>query len=124
LVRNNFVDHALKVRIGPCDDPAQNVATTRNRMRLKHFRNRRQVHRDDVVSFVLADFESHECRNREPDRRRIQVRPEPSDDAAYQKPVEPGLNSAPGYLQPPGKLKHTDPRFGGQQLDQLPIDGI
>lgn len=93
-------------------------------MRLKHFRNRGQVHRHDVMPLVLANFEGHERGDREPDRRRVQIRPEPSDDAAHQEPVEPGLNRTAGYLQSPGKFQHPDPRLSGQQLDQLSIDSI
>src|SRR6185437_14135522 len=69
----------------------------------------------------LPDFQRHERGHRVVERGRVDVRPVAGHHAPGLQPVEPCLHGAAGHTEPPGRLKHPDPRLRREQLDQARV---
>ncbi|GIG85283.1 hypothetical protein Pen02_02190 [Plantactinospora endophytica] len=75
-----------------------------------------------VVAGPLVDLQRDEGGHPEPERHRIELRPEPLDHTPGQQLVQPGLHGAPGHLEPPGALQYADPGLGREQVDQFDVE--
>jgi len=106
------------------DDTAQHVASASDGVRLQDLRDQREPVGDLVVPARLAQLKRHERGDPVAERRRIDIGTVAGDHATALQPVQPGLDRAASYAEPPGRLQDPDPRLGGQQLDRSGIECI
>ena len=123
-MRDDRVDHPLKIGVGPRHDPAEQVALAGDGVHLQHLRDLRQVRHHAIPPGALRDLQRHERRHDEAERARVDVRTEAGDHAAGLQPVQPGLGGAAGDAEPAGALQHPDPGLLGQQGDEPRIERI
>jgi hypothetical protein len=118
------VEHALQVRVGAGDHPAEHVAGAGDGVSLEHLGDRGQPLRDAVVAADLPDLERDERGDLVAERGRIHVGSVGGDDAAVTHAVQAGLHGAAGHAEPARGLQHAHPRLGGQQFDERGVQRV
>ena len=80
--------------------------------------------RDDVGETALGDLERGERHHRVAERDRIDVGPEPGDDAAREELVETRLRGSPGDTEGAGQVHHAGPGGMREVRDQPGVEVV
>jgi hypothetical protein len=120
-VGDDPVDDLLQVARDPGDDPAQQVARTRDAVHLQHLGHAPQV-RHRLVEPPLGDLEEHEGEDGEPDRGRVDGRAGAREHAPLLEPREARRDGVARDAEAPRRLRDAHPRVLREQAEQAAVE--